>query len=367
MVRFAGLELTFIYPKFSRMSGENVTVTVSDGKSSATISILTHVVGVFWVDPLADIALSEGTPVSVDIAPAIHDPAAKVLTVTTDSSHVTVNGTTLKYLYPVGSGILEENVTIKVSDGTAVNDTSVRLKVTITPVFPTVAIIAPAPGWSAPGKFKATGTASISAGTISKVEIKIDDGDWKVASGTDVWELDIDITGMTTGVHYIYVRASAGDATSEVATSRFVLEPGGTKEVNTAGSLMLGLAIGLILAIILAIVMYMVGRKGAKGGEEEGRMAAKGGRRAYSEDVEEEEGGQDDEGYDDEDNDRSGGNASRQEEAEGKAGHYYNEKEAEQGTADGGGHGHDDQDNNMGEDDGYGGEAFGDAPSKRRR
>jgi len=61
------------------------------------------------------------------------------------------------------------------------------------------------------GLLNITGTASDPDGTVSRVEIKIDRGDWLVANGTSSWYYNLNLSNLSLGEHYIFVRAYDGD------------------------------------------------------------------------------------------------------------------------------------------------------------
>ena len=69
-------------------------------------------------------------------------------------------------------------------------------------------ILSPQPGEKIKGKIVVRGIAEKEA----KVEIKIDDGEWKKASGTLLWYAEIDTTELPNGEHTIYARC--GNATT---------------------------------------------------------------------------------------------------------------------------------------------------------
>ncbi|MDI6916392.1 MAG: CARDB domain-containing protein [Thermoplasmatales archaeon] len=62
--------------------------------------------------------------------------------------------------------------------------------------------------------------------TVQKVEVKIDDGEWQLASGTTSWSFDWDTTTMDNGWHTIYARAFDGiDYSDVVSVSVYVDNP----------------------------------------------------------------------------------------------------------------------------------------------
>jgi hypothetical protein len=55
------------------------------------------------------------------------------------------------------------------------------------------------------------GKASDVDGSIQRVEIKIDRGDWLIANGTSSWNYSLNTSTMSLGKHYIFVRSFDGD------------------------------------------------------------------------------------------------------------------------------------------------------------
>ncbi|MEE9152401.1 MAG: Ig-like domain-containing protein [Thermoplasmata archaeon] len=56
------------------------------------------------------------------------------------------------------------------------------------------------------GTITIKGTASDSDGEIIKVEIQIDDGEWKEAEGTTIWSYSLDTTKLSDGEHTVKIR-----------------------------------------------------------------------------------------------------------------------------------------------------------------
>ncbi len=66
--------------------------------------------------------------------------------------------------------------------------------------------------------FTIKGTASIENGKITKVQIKIDSGEWTDAEGTTDWSFEWDLTDVKKGKHTISARAFDGESFSEIET-----------------------------------------------------------------------------------------------------------------------------------------------------
>ncbi len=64
---------------------------------------------------------------------------------------------------------------------------------------------------AATSTFTITGTAGDPDGTVQKVEVKIDRGDWITATGTTNWSYTVNAANLTIGTHYIFARSYDGD------------------------------------------------------------------------------------------------------------------------------------------------------------
>ena len=258
-----GLSILLSYPLKSGIKGENISLTVSDGKAMVSGVLKVKVQGVFKVDQIPDQKATEGTSLSLDIASFIHDPQGKKLTITASSAHAKMNKTTLEILYNVGSKVTEENITVKVSDGTTVNDTTVRFKVSVTAVFPTVTISTPTTGTKVSGKLTVSGTAAIPSGQVTKVMVRIDNGEWVQATGTTSWTYEAKLKDLKLkdGVHYIYVQSYSNNVTSTQAYVDFTVKNPTPARISSESYLGLGLIIGIIIAIVIGVVAYSMGKR----------------------------------------------------------------------------------------------------------
>jgi len=264
-----GLNVTLLYPLKSGITQENITFMVSDGKAMVTSNLRVKVLGVFKVDQVPDQVATEGTMLKVNMAPFIHDPQGKKLTISATSTFVKINGTSLDILYPVGSKVSLDNVTVKVSDGTAINTTTVLFKVKVTAVFPTVAITTPTSDKTYSDKVTVMGTAGISSGQVTKVMVRIDGGEWVQAAGTTSWSYEFKVKDLklSDGTHYLYVQSFSNDVSSQQASTSFKVKNPTQPRVSSESYLGIGLIIGLILAIIIGVVAYTLGKR-KRGGPE---------------------------------------------------------------------------------------------------
>lgn len=80
---------------------------------------------------------------------------------------------------------------------------------------PTVAIEHPDDEATVKGEVNVTGTASSLDGDIERVEVSIDEGEWREANGTESWNLTWDTTLWASGAHNVTARSWDGEEYSE--------------------------------------------------------------------------------------------------------------------------------------------------------
>jgi len=90
---------------------------------------------------------------------------------------------------------------------------------------PTVAIRLPAWGYTVTGTYVASGTAADDSG-VTGVVVRIDEGEWAMASGTGEWTYAIDSTSLDDGMHTLEARSYDGVLQSEVDRVAFVVANG---------------------------------------------------------------------------------------------------------------------------------------------
>jgi hypothetical protein len=81
---------------------------------------------------------------------------------------------------------------------------------------PAVSIVAPTPGAVLTGAATLLGTASDNIG-VAKIEVAVDGGSYRIASGTTAWSCGLSTTGYADGSHTLTARAT--DAAGNVATT----------------------------------------------------------------------------------------------------------------------------------------------------
>ena len=98
--------------------------------------------------------------------------------------------------------------------------------------IPDITILNPTGYSNVSGIIEINGTAYDIDGTIQRVEIKIDDGSWIVATGTNSWSYNWDTTEVSNGLHTIYARSFDGEYYSEIASIDVYVENIGILEIE---------------------------------------------------------------------------------------------------------------------------------------
>lgn len=83
---------------------------------------------------------------------------------------------------------------------------------------PTVSIDSPSDGETVGGDVTVSGTAAAPSSPLERVEVRIDDGEWREAAGTDEWSLAWDTRDVPDGTHAVRARAYDGVLYSDVAS-----------------------------------------------------------------------------------------------------------------------------------------------------
>jgi fibronectin type 3 domain-containing protein len=120
---------------------------------------------------------------------------------------------------------------------------------------PKVSITSPLSLTTIKGKFEILGTASDPDGTIQRVEIKIDDGNWIRVEGTSSWNYEWDTNSVPDGLHTIVARSFDGqDYSPEINTTILVDNPI-TEDQPTEG---LWAWILLLIIVIVIVVLFLI-------------------------------------------------------------------------------------------------------------
>jgi uncharacterized membrane protein len=127
---------------------------------------------------------------------------------------------------------------------------------------PTVTITSPLPGSTISGTFEILGTASDPEGTLQRVEIRMDDGNWIEVSGTTTWSYDWDTTSVSDGQHMITVRAYDGiNYSSEINVIIEVDNPESGRQPDEEPWVWVLIIIIVIILITVIIVWTYYNRK----------------------------------------------------------------------------------------------------------
>ncbi|MBN2602928.1 MAG: hypothetical protein JXA91_02205 [Candidatus Thermoplasmatota archaeon] len=84
--------------------------------------------------------------------------------------------------------------------------------------IPAVDITSPINGYDVSGMVSIIGNANDTDGTVQKVEVKIDNGNWLTATGTTNWNYNWDTITVINGMHNIEARSYDGEFYSNIAS-----------------------------------------------------------------------------------------------------------------------------------------------------
>ncbi len=99
---------------------------------------------------------------------------------------------------------------------------------------PNIQIDQPGAGATVSGTIDIRGSASDPDGSVSFVLVRIDDSDWREASGTTVWEQSWETTPLANGEHVIYAKAYDDDGRIGIASRTITVDnvPDDTNQTN---------------------------------------------------------------------------------------------------------------------------------------
>lgn len=83
-----------------------------------------------------------------------------------------------------------------------------------------ITITAPTPAQEMRGSFLVQGAAKAFDGPGTRVRVRVDGGDWRVAEGVSSWRLSLNTLNLTDGQHTIEAAAFSGEKSSSVASVR---------------------------------------------------------------------------------------------------------------------------------------------------
>lgn len=92
---------------------------------------------------------------------------------------------------------------------------------------PQISIASPAEGERVSGVVNVTGSASDADGDPITIEVQVDGGAWRAATGGGAWAFAWDASGAAAGEHTLRARASDGNHTTESAPRKVVVGAGG--------------------------------------------------------------------------------------------------------------------------------------------
>jgi len=132
---------------------------------------------------------------------------------------------------------------------------------------PVCTITSPTDGAPAFRTLMVTGTAADSDGTVVSVEIRVDDGAWTLATGTETWGFDLDTTDLSNGDHTIHARSYDGEDYSETAQVSVWVDQGDVDDVPGILGLpgWLWIVIVSVVIVVITAVLLLLARRRKRG------------------------------------------------------------------------------------------------------
>jgi hypothetical protein len=154
-------------------------------------------------------------------------------------------------------------VRLSVSDGRG-GEAEQRFTITVVPWRPACNITGPVNGTVISGKLIIAGISERGAAPIVLVEVRLDGGGWKPATGNSSWKLDLSASALPDGRHSVEARAFDGYEHSAVASVTFSVHNTKEPPVTIEGGPWWAFAIAV--AVALAFVFIILRRKGPGAG-----------------------------------------------------------------------------------------------------
>lgn len=136
---------------------------------------------------------------------------------------------------------------------------STEASATPTNQHPVCSMVSPTDGATVSGALVISGTASDIDGTVERVEVRIDDGSWIVATGTESWSFDWSTTGVSNGNHTIHARSYDGENHSYEVSVSVVVDnymPPPEKESIFLQAWFWAVVVVVILGLVLFIFLW---------------------------------------------------------------------------------------------------------------
>ncbi|MFA5771909.1 MAG: Ig-like domain-containing protein, partial [Thermoplasmata archaeon] len=198
----------------------NITIKVNDSKTQTIAYLYLNVTAPVNHVPVIQAIPSLNGVIGVPITYQVVATDADGDTLTYSCQYYgTINATGFYTFTPDSAGAGPYNITIKVNDSKTQTIAYLYLNVTASAnQQPTVVIISPSNGATVSGTVMVSGTANDIDGAVQSVEIKINDGIWYNAAGTQSWSYSFDTTNLPSGNATIYAKAFDGTEYSAPTT-----------------------------------------------------------------------------------------------------------------------------------------------------
>ncbi len=224
---------------------ESISVTVDNSKNIPPAVYITSPA----IDTVSDVVEIRGTATDDD-----GDDTLIWVEVKIDGDWIKVSGT-IDWLYEWDTRILNDGyytVSARAFDGIDYSGIDSITLYVDNPHAPTLVVTSGVPEKSS-GTIMIFGTASDVDGTILKIEIQIDSGEWRELQGTTDWSYMLDTTKLDNGKHTIRIMVTDDEGEFQMQTLTFEVE--NPEEIPWFALLILITIIMLVMVIIVLIII----------------------------------------------------------------------------------------------------------------
>jgi hypothetical protein len=179
--------------------------------------------------------------------PKVFDPDGDkpVVSVTVDSTPLSYASDTVTWT-PSGGDIGNHTLRILVTDGHGGSD-ELSFILHVQSIRPVCNITSPSTGAPLSGIARFEGTVIKGTSPVDSVQVRIDSGEWRNATGTEDWQYRLDTGKLKNGNHTFYARAFDGFEYSDVKTVNITVRNSSTKPTPFPGVIAMLLIISLLL------------------------------------------------------------------------------------------------------------------------
>jgi hypothetical protein len=239
-------------PREDQIGENSITIQVSDGKCNVTQEFIVDVFPInnppeFTTTPVTQAFVGAEYSYGANATDQDGDKLKFTLREKPEAMVVDRDSGELSWI-PTENDVGTQKIILRVADKYDFFDEQ-TFEVTVSFIRPIIFITSPVNNTTVSGKISLRGVANISAGQITAVTVRIDDGVWKQATGKTNWYTSIDTTTLENGRHTVRAKATTGYVESDEIEIILNVE----NEDPTLTNFILAIAVIVILMIISTV------------------------------------------------------------------------------------------------------------------